>query len=84
MIRLVEKTLKDVEYNEPFFGRYIRKIELTRFTKEQSKDFLLKGFEEEKIKVDESTIEDAIKKFDGIPGWLTLFGSNILFPLNMA
>ena len=79
MIRLVEKTLKDIEYNEPFFGRYIRKIELTRFTKEQSRDFLLKGFEEEKIKVDESIIEDAIKKFDGIPGWLTLFGSEYSF-----
>jgi len=79
MIRLVEKTLKDVEYNEPFFGRYIRKIELTRFTKEQSRDFLLKGFEEEKVKVDESVVEDAIKKFDGIPGWLTLFGSEYSF-----
>jgi len=79
MIRLVEKTLKDIEYNEPFFGRYIRKLELTRFTKEQSRDFLLKGFEEEKIKVDESIIEDAFKKFYGIPGWLTLFGSEYSF-----
>ena len=79
MVRLVEKTLRDVEYNEPFFGRYIRKIELTRFTREQSKDFLLKGFEEEKVKVDESVIEDAVKKFDGIPGWLTLFGSEYSF-----
>jgi len=79
MVRLVEKTLNDVEYNEPFFGRYIRKIELTRFTKEQSKDFLLKGFEEENVKVDENVIEDAVKKFDGIPGWLTLFGSEYSF-----
>jgi len=79
VIRLVEKTLKDVEYSEPFFGRYIRKIELSRFTKSQSMDFLSKGFEEEKIKVDESVIEEAVKKLDGIPGWLTLFGSEYSF-----
>jgi AAA+ ATPase superfamily predicted ATPase len=67
--------LKNIEYKEPFFGRYIRRVSLPKFTEEQSKDFLRRGFEEEGIKVSEDIIDYAWRKFDGIPGWLTFFGS---------
>ncbi|ARM76950.1 AAA family ATPase [Acidianus manzaensis] len=79
MIRILESTLKDIEYQEPFFGRYIRKITLERFTKDQSEDFLTKGFEEEGISVDKQIIDEAVQKLDGIPGWLTIFGSEYSF-----
>jgi AAA+ ATPase superfamily predicted ATPase len=75
MIRVVESVLKNIEYKEPFFGRYIRRVSLPKFTEEQSKDFLRRGFEEEGIKVSEDIIDYAWRKFDGIPGWLTFFGS---------
>ncbi|MCY0859848.1 MAG: ATP-binding protein [Sulfolobaceae archaeon] len=81
MVRILNNVLKDMQYREPFFGRYIRTIELPKFTPEQSKDFLLKGFEEEGIMVSEKVIEEALLKFDGIPGWLTHFGSEYSFAI---
>ncbi|MCH4816309.1 MAG: ATP-binding protein [Saccharolobus sp.] len=84
MVKLIEKTLKNIEYTEPFFGRYIRKITLERFLPEQIREFLEKGFEEEGIKVDEGVIDEAVKRLDGIPGWLTLFGSEYTFSVKMG
>jgi len=81
MIGILEKVLKNIEYEKPFFGRYIRRIYLERFDREASKDFLVKGFEEEGVKVSDEVLEDALNKFDGVPGWLTFFGSEYSFSL---
>ncbi|MBP1358337.1 MAG: ATP-binding protein [Sulfolobus sp.] len=79
MIRLVEDVLSKFEYKEPLFGRYIRRVQVPKFTEEQSRDFLERGFEEEGISVSNEVISEAINEFDGIPGWLTLFGSEFSF-----
>ncbi|WP_231112320.1 AAA family ATPase [Stygiolobus azoricus] len=78
-VGILEKTLKGLEYEKPFFGRYIRRIKVEKFNEEMSKDFLLKGFDEEGIKVNEEVIREALKRFDGIPGWLTFFGAEYSF-----
>ncbi|WP_324736388.1 ATP-binding protein [Thermococcus sp. SY098] len=59
---------------KPLFGRYAREIILERFTREQSEDFLRKGFEELDFKVTLSEIENAVNRLDGIVGWLTMYG----------
>lgn len=78
-VGLLERALKNLEYERPFFGRYIRKIKLERFSEEMSRDFLKRGFEEEEVKVEEKVIEEAVRRFDGIPGWLTFFGAEYSF-----
>ncbi|AIU68939.1 ATPase [Thermococcus eurythermalis] len=59
---------------KPLFGRYAREITLKRFSKEQSRDFLRRGFDELGVKVQEEEIKKAVEKLDGIVGWLTLYG----------
>jgi len=76
---ILENVLKSLEYEKPFFGRFIRRIRIEKFDERLSRDFLLKGFEEEGVKVTEDVIEEALKRFDGIPGWLTFFGSEYSF-----
>ncbi|BDB99771.1 AAA family ATPase [Saccharolobus caldissimus] len=73
-VGVTEEVLNQVEAEKPFFGRKFFKVYLERFNEDQSREFLIKGFEEEGIKIDEKIIEKAIKLFDGIPGWLALFG----------
>ncbi len=58
----------------PLYGRYIREIILRKFTLEQSREFLEKGFDELAMNIPVYEIDEVINKLDGIPGWLTLYG----------
>ncbi|CAD5244879.1 ATPase [Thermococcus camini] len=58
----------------PLYGRYFQEIILSRFAPEQSRDFLIRGFEQVGITPPEKLIEDAVERLDGIVGWLVLFG----------
>ncbi|KUH33449.1 ATPase [Thermococcus celericrescens] len=58
----------------PLYGRYFHEVSLSRFIPEQSRDFLIKGFEQVGITPPENLIEDAVERLDGIVGWLVLFG----------
>jgi len=62
----------------PLYGRYFHEVTLARFTREQSRDFLIKGFEQVGLAPPEELIEDAVEKLDGIVGWLVLFGRRAL------
>ena len=73
-VGVAEEILNQVEEEKPFFGRKFFRIKLERFSEETSKEFLSQGFKEEGIKVEDQVIEEAVKLFDGIPGWLALFG----------
>jgi len=44
-VSILENMLKSLEYEKPFFGRFIRKIRIEKFNERLSSDFLLKGFE---------------------------------------
>ncbi|WP_010480088.1 AAA family ATPase [Thermococcus zilligii] len=59
---------------KPLFGRYAREIVLQRFKREESVDFLRKGFGEIGIEPAEKEIEEAVERLDGIVGWLTMYG----------
>ncbi|WP_010477104.1 AAA family ATPase [Thermococcus zilligii] len=58
----------------PLYGRAFQEIELLRFSREQSLDFLRKGFEQAGIDAPEEVLENAIDRLDGIVGWLVKFG----------
>ena len=59
--------------NSPLYGRYYYSIELERFDKDKSREFLERGFQEYNVKV--SDVEEIVNLLDGIPGWLTFAGN---------
>ncbi|QDA31778.1 ATP-binding protein [Thermococcus indicus] len=59
----------------PLYGRVFHEIELSRFSREQSIDFLRKGFEQAGIEAPSEILEDAVNRLDGIVGWLVKFGT---------
>ncbi|ASJ05164.1 AAA family ATPase [Thermococcus barossii] len=59
---------------KPLFGRYAREITLERFSREQSIDFLERGFRELGIDVSPPELERAVDRLDGIVGWLSMYG----------
>ena len=58
----------------PLYGRYVHVVRTRRLTREESVDFLERGFSELGIRVPRSIIETAVEELDGVIGWLTLFG----------
>jgi len=60
--------------SSPLYGRYVHEVHVERFAKDLSKEFLMKGFREEGLKLRDETIEEAVELFDGIVGWLVFFG----------
>lgn len=60
--------------SSPLYGRGIYEINVERFPEDKSREFLRKGFIEEGMEPPEDAISQAINFFDGIVGWLVLFG----------
>ncbi|MDI9643316.1 MAG: ATP-binding protein [Archaeoglobales archaeon] len=58
----------------PLYGRTREVINVERFSKEKSLEFLEAGFNESGMSVSMEEIEKAVEILDGIPGWLTLYG----------
>lgn len=58
----------------PLFGRQYFEIEMKKFEKEKSAEFLIGGFKQidKQLKMEE--IEEVIEELDGIVGWLTAYG----------
>jgi len=66
--------LKLEDASSPLFGRARLEISLSKFTREQSIDFLKRGFNEARLNVRDEEIEDSVNKLNGIVGWLALYG----------
>ena len=47
---------------------------LSRFSQDLSLEFLKSGFREAGMRIKEEELEDAVNTFDGVVGWLTLYG----------
>jgi AAA+ ATPase superfamily predicted ATPase len=59
----------------PLYGRAATEIGVPRIPEDLAADFLTKGFEQAGVKPHAGAIELAVKRLDGIIGWLTFFGS---------
>ncbi|SMD31437.1 AAA family ATPase [Picrophilus oshimae] len=64
--------LKMDDYNSPLYGRAYTLIDLKPFNREQSMDFLKKGFNE--FNIDFNDAENVYNTLGGIPGWLAYYG----------
>lgn len=58
----------------PLYGRVREVIVVERFMRDKSLEFLEAGFSEAGMNVPRDVLERAVDVFDGIPGWLTLYG----------
>ncbi|MDT7891860.1 MAG: ATP-binding protein [Thermoproteota archaeon] len=77
-VGLLLNMLKLDDASSPLYGRFVKMIKLERFDDKKSLDFLMKGFEEFNMKVDEEILHEIYEKVDGIVGWLTYFGCSIV------
>ncbi|MEM1550041.1 MAG: ATP-binding protein [Candidatus Methanomethylicia archaeon] len=73
-IGLLYSFLKINDPEAPLFGRPYVEIKLRRLDFKKAREFLEKGFEQEKVEVSSEVIDEAIRSFDGVIGWLTYFG----------
>jgi len=71
------KTLLEPTSTSPLYGRSPAKLFLKPFNRKPAAEFLQKGFQEYHEQVKEDSINEAVERLDGIPGWLTLYGNNV-------
>ncbi|MEM0481489.1 MAG: ATP-binding protein [Nitrososphaerota archaeon] len=64
--------------SSPLYGRHYVTVQLDRFSREKSIDFLRKGFEYHGIRPSEELLVKVVEEFDGIIGWLTFFGAEVV------
>ncbi|MEM3948374.1 MAG: ATP-binding protein [Zestosphaera sp.] len=66
--------LKAGDPSSPLYGRHLHEVVVRRFTREESVEFLVRGFREEGVEPPEEVVEESVEFFDGVVGWLVLFG----------
>lgn len=71
------KALLEPGPSSPLYGRSPARVFLEPFTREDSAGFLRKGFEEHRLRWIDDSISEAVKRLNGVPGWLTLYGNNV-------
>lgn len=78
-IGLMYNFLRLSDTQAPLFGRAARTIKLNPLSENSSKEFLLKGFEQIRVKVSSELVERIVGALDGIIGWLTYCGAEAKF-----
>ncbi|WP_409366458.1 AAA family ATPase [Metallosphaera sp. D4-4] len=66
----------------PLYGRAFLEVKLQPFSKEESIEFLRRGFEEHSIQFNKPEV--VYERIGGIPGWLTYFGYYFLQELDLT
>ena len=74
-IGLLYDLLRIGDPGSPLYGRYVYEVRTRRFSRGESMEFLREGFREYGLEVPGPVIEEAVDLLDGVPGWLTLYGS---------
>ena len=62
----------------PLYGRARDEIVIERFGREESIEFLETGFAEAGVSVPREVVEKVVDALDGIPGWLALYGYEVV------
>ncbi|MEM2110735.1 MAG: ATP-binding protein [Candidatus Bathyarchaeia archaeon] len=60
--------------SSPLYGRHFVQVQMKNFSASMAKDLLVSGFKQIKLEPSAELLEYAVKRLDGVPGWLTLFG----------
>ena len=73
-VGLLHDFLRFDEYDAPLYGRARAEVLVERFSRDESLEYLRAGFAEAGAAAAEEELEKAVEAFDGIPGWLALYG----------
>ncbi len=73
-VGLLYRFLRLEDPEAPLYGRAYSEVRMAPLAREKAREFLVRGFQQNHVKLDEQAIEDALEKFDGVIGWLTYFG----------
>jgi len=73
-VGLMHRFLRFDDPSAPLYGRPFYVVKLKPLTREHAREFLFKGFEQERVEPPAELIEEALNLFDGVIGWLTYFG----------
>jgi hypothetical protein len=60
--------------SSPLYGRHFVQVQMKNFSASMAKEFLVSGFKQIKLEPSLEVLEYVVKRLDGVPGWLTLFG----------
>ncbi|MCR6668640.1 MAG: ATP-binding protein [archaeon YNP-WB-040] len=73
-VGLLYRFLRVDDPEAPLYGRPYIEVRLGRLSESDSRRFLLEGFKQCGVEVSEGEVEEALRWFDGVIGWLTYFG----------
>jgi AAA+ ATPase superfamily predicted ATPase len=62
----------------PLYGRSPAPIHIYSFNQKIAKSFLQAGFQEHGITLGNTELEEILNRFNGTPGWLTLYGNSFV------
>ncbi|PUA31866.1 MAG: hypothetical protein B9J98_05065 [Candidatus Terraquivivens tikiterensis] len=69
------RRILEPSYTSSLYGREPAKLVLKTFTPELSRNFLLEGFKQYRVRPNPDEIEEAVEKLNGYVGWLTYYGN---------
>ncbi len=73
-IGLLDQFLGKKDAESPLYGRAVMELGVPKFNDEETRAFLLKGFEQIKKSISLEEITEVVTNFDGIVGWATQYG----------
>jgi AAA+ ATPase superfamily predicted ATPase len=59
----------------PMYGRTPVELHLEPFSETVARGFLLEGFEQYEVQLKAGELDEVIRAFGGVPGWLTIYGA---------
>ena len=71
---ILEKIVSPTSAEEPGFARYIKEIFVPRWSREETVEFLRKGFEAKNIPYREEELHEVYEELSGIPGFISYYG----------
>ncbi|USH00438.1 ATP-binding protein [Thermococcus argininiproducens] len=70
---LLEKILSP-SASQPMFARYVDRIHIPRWTREESMGYLKKGLHKAKVSCTRAEVEEAAEELSNVPGFLAYYG----------
>ncbi len=71
---LLEKIISPADAREPGFARYVEEIHIPRWSREETIDFLRKGFRNNNVSYEEEDLHEVYEELSGIPGFISYYG----------
>ena len=71
---LLEKIISPADAKEPGFARYVEEIRVPRWSREETIDFLRKGFRGNNVPYEEENLHEVYEELSGIPGFISYYG----------